>query len=158
MSKRSYAKSRVIAAVVFVVALFLSFPAYAGFFGFWNGQVAKPGSEYYEVGTSALMMEKGAGYFTNGKGRIIEVRAKRDSTGDLRVSVSRVYIPPNYIGESFHQKQKIAAVQEALQHHVLQSPWLGEYVKLSGKLAEDAWMVGKLIEREIRKSSRTNAK
>ena len=140
----------------FFAALMVA-PAQAGWFDFWNGQPTKPGSEYYEVGQITLAKSGGGpAYFTNLKGRFIEVRARKDDQGELRVTVWRLYIPPNYIAETLEERQFFHRVKKEIVGIIPNSVKYGEYIALSGALGERAWKAAKIVEREQRKSHRTS--
>ena len=65
-------------AVVMVALAMTSGTAVAGFFDFTQGRIAQPGTELHELGTEALRSGLGGiSYFTNGEGRVVEIRAKK---------------------------------------------------------------------------------
>jgi len=98
MEKINHASRTLLTAALMLLSLSIfSFPASAAGVDFLFGRAAAPGSELHALGTTAMEQNHGdATYFTNGKGRVLEVRAKTAKDGTLRVSVNRVYIPRNY--------------------------------------------------------------
>lgn len=100
MKKNNQAGQMFLAAALVLLSLSVfSRPAWAAGIDFLFGRAAAPGSELHALGTTALKRNHGdATYFTNGKGRVLEVRARTAGDRTLRVSVNRVYIPRHYDG------------------------------------------------------------
>jgi len=148
MEKKYHGRRTVIAAALMLLSLFIfTLPASASGVDFLFGRVAAPGSELLALGTTA--MEHGHGdatYFTNGKGRILEVRAKTCKDGVLRVSVNRVYIPSNYNcslqSEAHYQRlSQLAEEQSAVK--------TGQYTLIDASKGRDAFRYGAMIAKEL---------
>ena len=100
MKKNTRQNHLFIAAAMMVIALMTTTtPVSASGVDFLFGRKATPGTELHALGTRAMERNKGkATYFTNGKGRVLEVLSRQGKDGALRVSVNRTYIPKNYNG------------------------------------------------------------
>jgi len=111
------------------------------------GSAATPGSELHALGTAALSRNHGdATYFTNGKGRVLEVRARTIKDGSLRVSVNRVYIPRNYNGsaksETFYDRlSQLASEKGAVR--------AGTYTMLDATTGWESYLYGKQIAKAL---------
>ena len=111
------------------------------------GRAATPGSELHALGTVAISQNHGdATYFTNGKGRVLEVRAKAMKDGVLRVSVNRVYIPRNYNGSAkseaiYDRMSRLSTEKEALR--------AGSYAMLDATTGWDAYLYGMQIAKAL---------
>jgi len=111
------------------------------------GRVATPGSELHALGTAAISRSHGdAAYFTNGKGRVLEVRARAMKDGVLRVSVDRVYIPRNYNGNArsetvYDRLGQLATEKEAIR--------AGSYVMVDAATGLEAYRYGKQIAKAL---------
>lgn len=150
--KRLYIHAISIAAIT--MALFVTAgPVSAGFFDFTQGRVAQPGTELHALGTESL--ESGLGgvsYFTNGEGRVVEVRAKEMTNGDLRVSVRRVYIPKNYIADTHDQTLEAERTWNTLEELAGTQPWVGGYAVLPHNEGVKAYKYGVMVEDELRRN------
>ena len=139
--------------VVMVALSMTTTPAIAGFFDFTQGRVAEPGTELHELGTQAL--ENGLGgisYFTNGEGRIVEVRGKAMANGDLRVSVKRVFIPKNYVADTFDKTLEAERTLQELETLAGDQPWVGGYAVLPHNEGVKAYNLGVTVERELNRN------
>lgn len=142
------------AAAIMMVALTMTAgPATAGFFDFTRGQVAQPGTELHALGTQALTTGLGGvSYFTNGEGRVIEIRAKEMLNGDLRVTKKRVYIPKNYVAKTHDQSLEAERTWDRLQDLAGQQPWVGGYAVLPHHEGIKAYKFGVMVETELRRN------
>lgn len=149
--KRAYVHvffTAVIAAFVMAVT-----PAHAGLFDFTQGRVAAPGSDLHALGTEAL--DRGLGgvsYFTNGEGRVVEVRAKEMANGDLRVAVRRVHIPQNYVADTHDQTLEAERTWNSLATLSEQQPWVGGYAVLPHDEGVKAYKLGVMVENEFNRN------
>ncbi|WP_300673106.1 hypothetical protein [Desulfoluna sp.] len=144
-------------AVVMVAFSMTATPAVAGFFDFTQGRVADPGSELHALGSQAI--ERGLGgisYFTNGEGRVVEVRAKEMINGDLRVSVRRVHIPENYVAETHDQTLEAERTWNSLESLAGQQPWVGGYAVLPHNAGVKAYKFGVMVENELSRNHQTD--
>lgn len=136
--------------VVMMALSMASSPAVAGFFDFAQGRVAAPGTELHALGIQAL--ENGLGgisYFTNGEGRVVEVRSKKMGNGDLRVSIKRVYIPKNYIADTHDQTLEAERTWNNLENLAEEQPWVGGYAVLPHNEGVKAYKFGVMVETEF---------
>lgn len=148
MENMYHGKRTVLIAVLMLMSLcIVTFPASASSVDFLFGPVAAPGSELLVLGTAAMEhSHEGATYFTNGKGRILEVRAKSCKDGALRVSVNRVYIPMNYNcseqSEIHYQRlSQLAERKSAVK--------AGQYTLIDKSNGRDAYRYGEMIAKEL---------
>lgn len=144
-------------AVVMVALTMTASPAVAGIFDFIQGRVAAPGTELHALGTQALDTGLGGiSYFTNGEGRVVEVRAKEMVDGDLRVSIKKVYIPKNYIAKTHDQTLESERIWKSLESLSGQQPWVGGYAVLSHNEGVKAYKFGMMVEREFNRNDIDN--
>ena len=135
------------AALVLLSLSIFSFPASAAGVDFLFGRAAAPGSELHALGTSALERNHGdATYFTNGKGRILEVRARTTRDNTLRVSVNRVYIPRNYNGSRKSETLYDRLSQLAEDNSAVR---VGRYTLIDGKTGWEAYHYGDMIAKAL---------
>ncbi len=128
-------------------------PAMAGFFDFAQGRVAAPGTELHALGTQALERGlRGISYFTNGEGRVVEVRSKEMANGDLRVSIKRVYIPKNYIATTHDQTLEAERTWNNLETLAGEQPWVGGYAVLPHNDGVKAYKFGVMVETEFNRN------
>lgn len=136
-------------AVIMVALTMTSAPAVAGFFDFTQGRVASPGTDLHALGSQALDTGLGGiSYFTNGEGRVVEVRAKKMTNGDLRVTIKKVYIPQNYIAKTHDQTLEAERTWTSLENLADQQPWVGGYAVLPHNEGVKAYKIGVMVERE----------
>lgn len=141
------------AAVVLLALTLTAGPATAGFFDFTRGQVAQPNTALHALGTQALNTGLGGvSYFTNGEGRVIEIRAKEMPNGDLRVTKKRVYIPKNYVAKTHAQSLEAERTWDRLQDLAGQQPWVGGYAVLPHHEGTKAYKLGVTVETELRRN------
>ena len=147
--KKFYA--HVLSVAVVMVSLAMSAaPAVAGAFDFTQGRVAAPGTELHALGTQALDTGLGGiSYFTNGEGRVVEVRAKEMANGDLRVTIKKVYIPENYIARTHDQTLEAERTWKSLETLAGQQPWVGGYAVLPHNEGVKAYKFGIMVEKEF---------
>ena len=153
----SYSKHLFSAALVLLALALTASPATAGFFDFTQGQVAQPGTNLHAIGNQALNTGLGGiSYFTNGEGRVIEVRAKEMPNGDLRVSQRRVYIPKNYVAKTHDQTLKAERIRNNLAELADQQPWVGGYAVLPQNEGAKAYKYGVMVETELRRNHQSD--
>lgn len=143
------------AAIVMLALLMTAAPAVAGFFDFTHGRVASPGTDLHALGTKAI--EQGLGgisYFTNGEGRVVEVRAKVMASGDLRVSIRKVYIPQNYVAKTHDQTLEAERTWSRLEELAGQNPWVGGYAVLPHNEGVKAYKFGVMVETEFNRNDK----
>ncbi|SCX80092.1 hypothetical protein [Desulfoluna spongiiphila] len=143
----------VVFAAVVAAFVMAAAPAQAGIFDFTQGRVAVPGTELHELGTEAL--DRGLGgisYFTNGEGRVVEVRAKEMANGDLRVAVRRVHIPKNYVADTHDQTLEAERTWQSLADLSEQQPWVGGYAVLPHNEGVKAYKFGVMVETEFNRN------
>ncbi|VVS94112.1 hypothetical protein [Desulfoluna spongiiphila] len=141
------------AAMVILAVTLAAGPAAAGLFDFTHGRIAAPGSDLYALGTEAI--EQGLGgtsYFTNGEGRVVEVRAKEMASGDLRVTVRRVHIPKNYVADTHDGTLEAERTYTRLEELAEESPWVGGYAVLPHNEGYDAYKFGVMVETEFNRN------
>lgn len=140
-------------AVVMVAFSMTAGPAVAGLFDFTQGRIAAPGSELHELGTEALDAGLGGvSYFTNGEGRVVEVRAKEMASGDLRVSIRKVHIPKNYVADTRDLTDEAEATWNSLEQLAGEQPWVGGYAVLPHNEGVKAYKFGVMVETEFNKN------
>jgi len=128
-------------------------PATAGFFDFTQGRVAQPGTELHALGSHALKTGLGGiSYFTNGEGRVVEIRAKKMVNGNLRVSSRRVYIPKNYIAKTHDQTLEADRTWKRLENLADRQPWVGGYAVLPQNEGIKAYKYGVMVETELKRN------
>ncbi|SCY34056.1 hypothetical protein [Desulfoluna spongiiphila] len=111
------------------------------------GRAAVPGSELHALGTAAISQNHGdATYFTNGKGRVLEVRARTTEKGILRVSVNRVYIPRNYNGSAKSETIYDRLSQLATEKNAIRA---GSYTMIDETTGWRAYLYGKQITKAL---------
>lgn len=150
--KRFYTQFLFVAIVAMALSLAAG-PAVAGIFDFAHGRVAAPGSDLYALGTRAI--DEGLGgvsYFTNGEGRVVEVRAKEMINGDLRVSIRKVYIPKNYVADTHDRTLEAEQTYSRLEELAGQSPWVGGYAVLPHHEGVKAYKFGVMVETEFNRN------
>ncbi|SCY70806.1 hypothetical protein [Desulfoluna spongiiphila] len=153
----SYTKHLFAAALMLLALTVTAGPASAGFFDFTQGRVAQPDTDLHALGTQALNTGLGGiSYFTNGEGRIIEVRAKEMPNGDLRVSQRRVYIPKNYVAKTHDQTLKAERIRNSLAELADQQPWVGGYAVLPQSEGAKAYKYGVMVETELRRNHQSD--
>jgi hypothetical protein len=143
-------------ALIMVAFSLTATPAIAGVFDFSQGRLAAPGSELYALGTEAL--ESGLGgisYFTNGEGRVVEVRAREMTNGQLRVSIRRVHIPKKYIAKTHDQTLEAERTWNSLESLAGQQPWVGGYAVLPHNEGVKAYKFGVMVEQEFSSNDNT---
>ena len=157
MKQIKYFSKHLFATTLLLMALvIMTSPVNAGFFDFMQGQVAQPGTELHAQGTQALNTGLGGvSYFTNGKGRIIEIQAKIMPNGDLRVTSRRVYIPKNYIARTHDQTLEAENTWNQLQDLANQQPWVGGYAVLPQSVGIKAYKYGVMVETELKRNHQT---
>jgi len=141
------------AAIVTVAITLAAGSAVAGIFDFAHGRVAAPGSDLHALGTEAI--EEGLGgtsYFTNGEGRVVEVRAREMPNGELRVTVRRVYIPENYVAKTHDGTLEAERTYSRLEELAGESPWVGGYAVLPHNEGYEAYKFGVMVETEFNKN------
>ena len=137
------------AAVLLALSLFATH-ASASFFDFISGRVAAPGSELHALGVTMLNQNDGeATHFTNGKGRVLKVWAKRVEDGTLRVTVQRVYIPKNYIAESHNGTLKAEELYNRLSQTSNENTNIGEYHLLPAEIGNEAYRYGEMVAKAL---------
>ena len=135
------------AAMMMLAFITLTSPVSASGIDFLFGRKAAPGSELHALGTTALEQNNGdATYFTNGKGRVLEVRAKTANSGTLRVSVNRVYIPRNYNGCRKSETLYDRLSQRAQDNAAVRA---GTYTLIDGKTGWEAYRYGEMIAKAL---------
>lgn len=140
-------------AVVMVALSMTAGPAVAGLFDFTQGRIAAPGSELHELGTEALDAGLGGvSYFTNGEGRVVEVRAKEMANGDLRVSIRKVHIPKNYVADTRDLTDEAESTWNNLEKLAGEQPWVGGYAVLPHNEGVEAYKFGVMVEKEFNKN------
>lgn len=140
-------------ALVVTAATLVAGPVSAGLFDFTYGRVAEPGSDLYALGNEAL--ERGLGgtaYFTNGEGRVVEVRAKKMASGDLRVTKRRVFIPKNYVAKNHDETLEAEETYSRLEELAEESPWVGGYALLPQNEGYEAYKFGVMVETEFNRN------
>ncbi|VVS95617.1 hypothetical protein [Desulfoluna spongiiphila] len=135
-------------AALLLLALFTFIsPASASGLDFLFGRKAAPGTELHALGTQAMEHNGGeATYFTNGKGRVLEVRARHTKEGFLRVSVNRTYIPENYDGSRtaeslYHRLARLAGADGAVK--------AGRYTLIDDKNGWEAYRYGDMVAKAL---------
>jgi len=142
-----------IAAMVMMAVILAAGPAAAGVFDFTHGRIASPGSDLYALGAEAI--EQGLGgtsYFTNGEGRVVEVRAKEMPSGDLRVTIRRVHIPKNYVAKTHDGTLEAERTYSRLEELAEESPWIGGYAVLPHNEGYEAYKFGVMVETEFNRN------
>ena len=144
----------VLSITVVMVALAMTADlAVAGAFDFTRGRVAAPGTELHALGTQALDTGLGGiSYFTNGEGRVVEVRAKEMANGDLRVTIKKVYIPENYVARTHDQTLEADRTWKSLETFAGEQPWVGGYAVLPHNEGVKAYKFGIMVEREYNRN------
>ena len=142
MKQERKVKFFTVAALMVVGMLTFCVSTAAG--GFFFGRVAKPGTELYELGSTALKTNGGEmTYFTNGHGRILRVQSGVDGEGTLRVSVDRTYIPNGYIAGTQLSTNTIGSLYNKLSTWAKKSEVkAGGYAMLSSELGAKAFECG----------------
>mgnify|MGYP003572670299 CR=1 FL=1 len=141
------------AAIVMLALVMTAVPAVAGVFDFTQGRVASPGTDLHALGTKAI--DQGLGgvsYFTNGEGRVVEVRAKEMLNGDLRVTIRKVHIPKNYIADTHDQTLEAERTYDRLADLAGQNPWVGGYAVLPHNEGIKAYKFGVMVETEFNRN------
>lgn len=152
--KKMYAHLLTLVAVTATIAL-TSVTSSAGIFDFTQGQVAAPGTELHALGSQALDNGLGGiGYFTNGEGRVVEVRAKKMANGELRVSIHKVYIPQNYVARTHDQTLEAERTWNRLEVLAGQQPWVGGYAVLPQNEGVKAYRFGVMVEKEFNRNDK----
>lgn len=147
MKKKSTTPIRIASTVMLLVALTLfSTGASASVRDFVFGQVAHEGTELHALAITSLEQNGGSNtYFTNGKGRILDVQAKKCDDGRIRASVQRVYIPQNYISGSYDGTKAIEATYTQLHELAEQGDKVGEYTMVPTVIGANAFSCGASI-------------
>jgi len=140
-------------AVVMVALAMTAGTGMAGVFDFTQGRVASPGTDLHALGSEAI--EQGLGgisYFTNGEGRVVEVRAKEMTNGDLRVSIRKVHIPQNYVADTRDLTDEAERTYGRLEELAGENPWVGGYAVLPHNEGMKAYKFGVMVETEFNRN------
>lgn len=142
-------------AIVAVALIMTAGPSIAGVFDFTEGRVAAPGTDLHALGTKALQQGLGGiSYFTNGEGRVVEVRAKEMPNGELRVSIHKVFIPENYVARTHDQTIEAERTWNRLEELAGQQPWVGGYAVLPQNEGIKAYKFGVMVEKEFNRNDK----
>lgn len=140
------------AALVMVALSITAVPSVAGVFDFTKGKVATPGTELHALGHQALEAGIGGiGYFTNGEGRVLQVRATEMANGDLRVFVKQVQIMRGDIAGTGRPSLDAERALKQLEALAGQQPWVGGYAVLPHHEGAEAYQTGVMVEAERRR-------
>lgn len=147
--KKILQKKRLFFTVTMMVLALFTFtsPASASGFDFLFGRKAATGTELHALGTKAIEHNGGgATYFTNGKGRVLEVQARQTKGGILRVSVNRTYIPKNYNSSRAAQTlcQRLRLLAEATE-----AVKVGEYTMIDEINGWEAYHYGDMVAKNL---------
>lgn len=144
MTTQAFKKSG-LASALFALCAFtlITTQAYAGCMGAMFGRVAQEGTQLHELAMASLNQNGGADtYFTNGEGRVLDVKAKQCDDGRVRVSVERVYIPRNYITGTHDGTLAVEATYDHLHELAQTGDKLGGYTLLPNSVGADAFQCG----------------
>ncbi|VVS94248.1 hypothetical protein [Desulfoluna spongiiphila] len=144
MKLRSIKKSRIASTFIALCAIALTgTQATASCMDAMFGRVAHEGTELHELAMTSLNQNGGADtYFTNGEGRVLDVKAKQFDDGRVRVSVERVYIPRNYITGTHDGTLAVEATYDRLHELAQTGDKLGGYTLLPNSVGADAFQCG----------------
>lgn len=147
-----------LSVVVVLVALVMTAgPSVAGVFDFTYGRIAAPGTDLHALGSKAIQEGLGGiSYFTNGEGRVVQVRAKEMANGDLRVSIRKVYIPENYVADTRDQTLEAERTYNRLEELAGENPWVGGYAVLPQNEGVKAYKFGVMVEQEFNRNHQIN--
>lgn len=149
MKKLTLNKHLFLTAAMLLALFAFATPASAAGFDFLFGPKATPGTELHALGARAMERnEGGATYFTNGKGRVLEVRARHAKDGALRVAVNRTYIPENYNGSRtaetlYRRLGRLAKENKAIK--------AGQYTLIDEENGLEAYQYGAMVAKALDK-------